>query len=105
MLGQISSRTHILVLGERSASLSVTLFRNTPAPLVDFRNLAFELWGGDHHKPPGLDPAAAGRADAGVEHLVNQLVRHWVRLESAHAATGVQNVKNIVVYHVSFSLP
>src|SRR5215510_12975021 len=46
--------------------------RITPAPLVDFRNLVFEPWGGDFHKPPGRAPAAAGRAYAALPHARNQ---------------------------------
>src|SRR5713226_8204094 len=104
MLGQIGGGTHVLVLGERRAGLTVSLFRNPPASLVDLCNLAFALWFSDDHEPPCLYPAAAGRANASVEYLVNQLVGHRIRLEPAHAATGIQNVKDVVVSHEGSSL-
>ena len=42
----------------------------------------------------------AATADAGVEHLVDQLLGHRIRLEPAHAAAGIQNVKDVVAMKV-----
>src|SRR5712692_4765305 len=104
MLGQIGGGTHVLVLGERRAGLTVSLFRNPPAPLVDLSDLALALGVGHHHEPPSLHPAATGRTGAGVEHFVDQLLGHRIRLEPPHAAAGIQNVKDVIVSHEGSSL-
>src|SRR5438445_10188306 len=54
----------------------------------------------DHEEPPALRVAPVGRAGAGLEDLLDQLVGHRVGLQSAHRAHRLHDLEQVrVAWH------